>query len=317
MPSEERVTVVVNPRSAGGTTGKHWPALRRKLEAILPGADFHVTLHKGHTTGIVRQALREGATRIVSVGGDGTHMEAVNGFFAGDTRLNPEAVLAILPCGTGSDLARTLKIPRGEAAVSLVQSHNTLLADVGRIRHMGLDGAERTTFFLNTCHIGVGGEVGYQVNGTSKILGGFLAFLWGTLRALTSYRDTPMRVQIDEETFEQKVKDIIIANGAYDGGGMYVAPHARLDSGCFEVYLVGAMSLPDAVRSLPLLYRGALHKRPDIVRYFQAKTIQVESAERVKISPDGEMPGYLPVKVEILPKALRIVSGETHSPDAE
>lgn len=310
MAFTEPTAVIVNPRSAHGRTRKHLPYLQYTLEERLAEPLFLVTESPGHATALVRDALWRGYTRIISVGGDGTHFEVVNGFFDGARAINPDAVLVVLPFGTGSDLARTLSIPKGRRSLDFVTSQNVIRADVGRITcTMEKDRGEVMNYFMSTCRIGIGGEVVDLVNAQSKAYGGFLTYLWGTLQALWRYRDKPMEIWIDGLRIQQVVKELVLANGQYDGGGMHVAPNAQLDDGLFDIYVIGPIGLADALLNLPKIYRGQLRKRPDVVKYFRGRVVKVSSPECVKIQTDGEKPGVLPATVEILPKAIRVVTG--------
>ena len=303
----QRVVAIVNPRSAHGRTGKRWPQLRRDIEAVLGSIGSFETNGPKHATECVREALRHGADRVISVGGDGTHYEVVNGFFDANGPIRPDAVMSVLPQGTGNDLARSLGIPKWPHSLAFLAEGPTVRADVGRMQCQ-TDSGYRTYYFLNTCHVGIGGAVCERVNRKSKAYGGFYTYFWATVATLLTYRDTPMRLEIDGEVIEQPVKDLILANGQYDGGGMHVAPAARLDSGHFEGFLIGPVSLADAFISLPTLYRGKLHTRPDIIRAFTARHIKLESAVQAPTAADGESTGFLPATIDLLPAALSLTA---------
>mgnify|MGYP000893684459 FL=1 len=309
MQPGEKVAVIVNPRSAHGRTARKWPLIQRAIESTLDNVTFFHTERRYHATKLVQQALWQGFTRIISVGGDGTHFEVTNGFFEGASCINPDAVMAILPYGTGSDLARTLHIPRGLKALPYLASDHTVAADVGRITYTDLNGLEGMSYFLNTCHIGIGGEVVDRVNRNTKAYGGFMSYFWHTIMALISYKDKYMKIRIDDIEIEQTVKELIIAKGQYDGGGMHVAPYARLDNGLFDIYIISPVSLRFALFNLHRLYRGRLNDLPEIVQYFRGKEVFVESPEIVKINTDGEMPGILPSTVQVIPGAIKVVTG--------
>lgn len=311
MRDNERVAFVVNPHSAHGRTARRWSSAERQLREIVPEFDVFRTEHPGHATELTRQALWQGYGRIISVGGDGTHHEVMNGFFEGAAPINPDAVMGILPFGTGSDLARTLRIPRSRAALRYIASDSIVTADVGRITYTMEHGEEGMCHCLNTVHNGMGAEIGYKVNVNTKAFGGFPSFFWATITTIGHYAPHKMRIRIDELEIEQEVLDCIVCNGAYDGGGMHVAPQSELDDGLFDIYLIGRIAAWDALLNLHKLYRGKLTKRPDIVKYFRGKCVRLEASERVRISPDGESPGYLPATIQIVPRALKVIAGWT------
>lgn len=306
-----RIAVIYNPHSAHGRTGQRWPTLEAAIRAQLGPVEVFATTAPRHATALTRAALRAGCTRIISVGGDGTHFEVANGFFEHDAPINPDAVMAILPHGTGSDLPRTLGLPRKfHAALPFAASGQVLAADLGHLSCTTESGEQAHCYFQNTCHIGIGSEIGDRVNRNSKAWGGFLSYFWATLRTLVYYRDRPMRVEVDGVVYEQIVKELVVAKGRYDAGGMHVAPHARLDNGLFDIYLIGRVTVAEAFRNLHLVYRGEMHKRPDLVRYLRGTTLHITSPTPTKVAIDGEVPGYLPATLQVTPAALNIVVGK-------
>ncbi len=304
-----RCAVIVNPRSANGKTGRDWPKIEGAVrEACNPERVVH-TEHPGHATTLTREMLREGFELIVSAGGDGTHHEVVNGFFERDTMIRPEATMAILPQGTGSDLARSLQFTTIQEALAALVRGRVCHVDVGRAHFLNHRDEHVSEYFLNCAHIGFGGHVADRVNRTSKALGGFLSFLIGVLKSLVTYRSPVMTARVDGNYVHGRINDIVIANAQWDGGGMFIAPNAALDSGSFEVYVIEDISRLDAVRNLHKIYKGRLMDRPDIVQYFQARRIDATSPERVLINLEGEQPGRLPATFEVLPAALRLITG--------
>lgn len=306
----DRVAIIANPHSAHGRTGKRWPALEAAIRKQFGDITVFKTTHPRHGIELARAALREGYTRIVSVGGDGTHFEVANGFFEDGAPINPDAVMAILPHGTGSDLPRTLGLPRRfHAALPHAAGGNVLRADLGQLVYTTEDGGEASLYFQNTCHIGIGAEVGDLVNKNSKAFGGFPSYFWATLRTLFHYRDREMYIEVDGVPHQQIVKELIIAKGRYDAGGMHIAPQARLDNGLFDIYIIGHVTLRTAFSHLHLVYRGEMMKRPDLVRYLRGHEVKITSPLRTRAAIDGEVPGYLPATLRVVPGALRIVVG--------
>jgi YegS/Rv2252/BmrU family lipid kinase len=270
--------------------------------------DVLETERAGHATELTGRTLRDGCAHVVSVGGDGTHHEVVNGFFDADATVNPDARLSILPLGTGSDLARTLQLSDLDCAVAALSGGITVDADVGRVRYTRDDGEPASRYFINTLHMGLGGAVSERVNHTSKVLGGFASFLWGAIATMATYTNTPMTLTLDDACIEQPCSDVIVANAQYDGGGMHVAPQARLDDGLLDVFVIGDVSRIQAFQNLPRVYRGTLHERPDIVQCRRVRKIEAHSDEAVLLNLDGERPGRLPASIEVVPGAIRLTT---------
>jgi len=108
VTARPRPYAVVNPRAALGKTRRLWPAIYRELAGTLGVFPWDWTERPLHASALVRNALGEGCDLIISVGGDGTLNEVVNGFFDKQRSPNPQAALAVVPCGSGGDFRRSL-----------------------------------------------------------------------------------------------------------------------------------------------------------------------------------------------------------------
>ncbi len=311
MEQRHRIAVVVNPYSGNGRTARQWPKVGRMLEDLLGDYLFLKTNHPGHATELVRQALRDGCDRIISVGGDGTHHEVLNGFFDGLLPINPRAAMAILPMGTASDLARTLHMPRGINAIPHLVSDRVVAADLGRMTFTLANGGQQFLYFINTCHIGMGGAVVNRVNRTTKKYGGRLTYFRGLLSTLLSYKNPLLELEIGDVQIDQVCRDVIVAKGQYDGGGMHVAPNAGIDNGLFDVYVIGDTSRWFVLTHVHKIYQGRLLEHPEHIRFFRTARVTARSKETVLINLDGEQPGQLPAAIEVMPKALRIVTASS------
>ena len=299
---------ILNPRSGNGRAGRQWARLDAEISRLLGEYAVFQTKHPGHATELTRFALHQGYDRIISAGGDGTHYEVVNGFFEGLRPINPEASMAVLGIGTASDLSKTYCVPKGRRAVPYLNSEAVLPIDVGRLTSTTEDGGALIRHFNIAVHMGLGGVVGEHTNRRSKALGGFLTFLIGLITARLEYTAKEMTVECDGEAFSGTLMEAIVAKGFYEGGGMHIAPHGLLDDGLFEVYTIAEMGLIDFLINIPRIYRGTHEKHP-AVRYCRAKRVRITSNDRVVVSTDGELAGVLPATIEIVPRAIRVVTG--------
>ena len=202
MPLEARdvkTAVIMNPRSANGKTGRTWQTLEALARERLGPYTLFATERPGHAQDLTRAALLDGYERIVSAGGDGTIHEVVNGFFEGEKAVSPHAQLAVLPMGTGSDLARMLALPPPRETLCLMEDAVVSPIDIGRAR-VTTDDGKAILHFVNAAHAGMGGEVANRVNRTTKAFGGFASFLWGVVATMMTYRNQAIRLDVDGET---------------------------------------------------------------------------------------------------------------------
>jgi YegS/Rv2252/BmrU family lipid kinase len=299
--------LVVNPNSGGGATGRKWPKLEAEARRLLGNIAVGLTSRPLEAMELTKHALEAGHRTILAVGGDGTLNEVVNGFFRPDgTSIAPDAVVGLLPQGTGGDFRRTLGIPTAwTAALEHLAKAPVRRADVGRVRFRAHDGSEAVRHFFNVGSFGVSGAVDEEVNrSTNKWLGGRLAFMLASMRALSRWRDRRVRIIVDGGAAEEvSVTALALGNGQYFGGGMRVAPEAKVDDGIFHTTLWSRYGLWDFIFRQPGIYSGA-HVTWDKTRCFTAKTLRAESDDRVLLDLDGEQPGTLPATFELLPGAI-------------
>jgi YegS/Rv2252/BmrU family lipid kinase len=300
---------VVNPRSGGGDTGRRWGRLEAEARAGFGDVSVGLTSRPMEAMELARSALLAGHRTILAVGGDGTLNEVVNGFFHEDGSLvAPGACIGLLPNGTGGDFRRTLGLPEDFAAVvRRLAAATPRPVDVGRIRYRSHDGRPGVRHFINVASLGVSGAVDDLVNRSGKQLGR-LAFTLASMRALAAWKDVPVRLRVDGGPVQtHSITCVAAANGRFFGGGMQVAPEARLDDGLLHVTIWSGYGLGTFVLRQPGIYSGA-HVGWAGTRTLAARHLEIESDERVLVDIDGEQPGTLPASIEVLPAAIGLLT---------
>lgn len=309
--SSLKTVFVVNPRSAGGRTRAAWPSLEKIAATHVSDFQVRMTDAPGHATALAREALRGGAEMVVSVGGDGTNNEVVNGFFdEAGAPVKPGAVFGVIPRGTGCDFARGQKIPRNaEAAFARLGGTGSTPLDAGRIDYATADGKTGVRFFVNIAGFGANGDVVNRVNRSGKKLGGFLSFLSATVASLMTYENPRVTFSFDGGTEETATLNVVfVCNGPYCGGGMMAGPEARIDDGAFDVTMIGDLGRLQALMSGRYLYTGKIKSAPK-VRCLRVQSITARPADgksTVLVEADGEQPGILPATWTVLPGVLRL-----------
>jgi len=287
--------VIINPVAGGGRAG-------RAIEWITErDAVVRTTTRRGDAEEFA--AAAEEDRRVIAVGGDGTVQEVVNGLLAHGT----PRTFGLVPIGTGNDLARSLGIPSALAtAWEMATGRETRPIDVAR----ATNGAGTTRWFASAGGIGFDAQVAAAMAQRRGWQASRAGYLLTTLAELRRFSNCRVRVTIDEETFEGPVLFVAAANGAYYGGGMRIAPEARVDDGQIDVCIVGDISRLTALRQLPNLYRGTHVRHPAVSMYAGAR-LRIEGAAATRIHLDGEPFGGLPLEVDLHPGALRIAAPRT------
>jgi YegS/Rv2252/BmrU family lipid kinase len=291
---------LVNPASANGKTGKRWPEIARAAHAAGLRGEAIFSERPGQLGDLAREAADEGATLLVVVGGDGTIHEVVNGI-AGREGIE----LALIPCGTGWDFARTHEVPkRLDGALRIAKGGQARPFDLGRATYRA-DGSEQTAWFANMASVGMSGAVAAKANSTTKALGAKTSYLYALGTVFARWKNVELRVHVDEEERNGLMEDAIVAVGRYLAGGMMITPDAEPDDELFDVLLIGDLTKTELVRVMPKIYRGTHlpHPKGEVLR---GRTVSIEANDPLPIQLDGEQPGTTPVRFEIAPAAIRL-----------
>lgn len=301
--------VIVNPRSAGGRTGRRWDRLRSAVEQRLGKLEVRFTEAPGHAAELARELAGRGHELIVGVGGDGTYNEIANGLL--EARAAEAGVsLGMLPLGTGGDLQRTLGIPsRPDQAIEILAQGRPIEIDAGWLTYRTPDGGTARRYFVNLVSFGMGGEVAARSRNLFSPLGGKASFFFATVQAFTFYRGKTVELVLDDNRVQGawRVLNVAVGNGRYHGGGMDVCPAASLDDGLLEVTVIEDLSLLTLFKDVSYLYGGNIYDHPK-VRHFRASRVVARSAETTRIEVDGEPLGMLPVEIAVLPRRLRVIA---------
>lgn len=307
----EATAVIVNPNARGGWVGRKWPVLEPVLREELGALTAHFTTRRGEGTDLCRAALSGGARLVLAMGGDGTASEVAAGFLleqgVGAAARGP-AAFGYLPCGSGGDLRKTPGTPLDlRLAARAIAAAQPRPIDVGQLDYTGHDGRPGRGYFVNIASFGIGGLVDTLVNDSGKPLGGRLAFLGASVRASMRYHNQPVSLRLDDGPPEEgRIYNVAVSNGRYFGGGMMVAPEARMDDGLFDVVTMGDLSFVQALRLGSLIYRGAHLEMPKVhsrrARKVEARPLN--EGQAVLLDVDGETPGRLPATFTVLPGAL-------------
>ena len=294
------IVFLVNPASAGGSTCRRWPEMARRAAELGLEGDALFSEEPAHLAELAEQAARRGAELIVAVGGDGTVNEVVNGLMRVDV-----AELAIVPRGTGVDIVRTFGIPtKLDEALAVAASGATRVIDAGRAAYRAWSGDIEDSYFVNVASAGMSGAIAKRVNESGR---GFAkaSYFAATLSVFARWKNTEVRVSVDDEIRGGRMHDVIVANCRYLGAGMMICPEAEPDDGLFDVLLIGDITKADLVRTLPKIYRGTHlpHPKAELLR---GSVVSIEADAPLPVELDGEQPGTTPVRFDIVPRALRL-----------
>lgn len=272
--------------------------VRRVVEQVLHDAQidfvFFETQAAGHGFNLAQEALRQGATCVVGIGGDGTLNEIARAL------VDTEVAFGMVPVGSGNAFARAFHISTvpQKACKQLLQAVVTRL-DVGTVEE---------DIFLSTAGVGVDAEVAWQYGARKGKRRGLMPYVMLTLNVLRQYRPRSVRLVLDdgpERVFCPLI--VAIANTAEYGNGVVIAPGAVANDGLLDVRVVEPQSKwMMLVQGLGLISK-AIDKMPG-VHAFKAQKIEVIREDVGHFQFDGEaLEGRTHLTFGIKHKALSVL----------
>ena len=307
-------TLIVNPSAGGGKARKILPDLERQLRSWGVLYEVRETRAPGEATDLAAEATGE---VVISVGGDGTINEVLNG-------LPPGKLLGIVAAGSGNDMVKSLPIPRRplEALETAVYG-KPVAVDVGTVdctagaptggpggengeREPG-KGESRGRFFLNGVGVGFDAEVAVR-KGEIGYLTGLLVYVAAVLETLGKYRAPVFHVQADSLSRSSKQLLIAIGNGRCAGGGFYLTPQADPSDGLLDVCLIDNVGIGTILRLMPKVMAGR-HGGHPTVRFTRTREVRLESVTPFYVHADGEIVGRRvnSVRIGILPARVSVM----------
>ncbi|MGX5679839.1 diacylglycerol/lipid kinase family protein [Schumannella luteola] len=298
-----RLVVAINPTASFGKGRDVGPAVVQTLRAVghdvtsLQEPDFEQLMESG------RWAVASKPDALIVVGGDG--MVNLGANLVAKTRVP----LGIVPSGTGNDMARGLGIPfdNTEAAIrALVDALGRAprSVDAGRVHLVDDDGARAERWFACVLSAGFDAIVNERANRMRRPRGASRYMIALGLE-LARLKPIHYRLELDGEVLETTGALISVGNNVSLGGGMKVTPDAQLDDGLLDVLVVKALSRVSFLRIFPRVFEGT-HVTDPRVSIHRAKRIRIE-ADGLVAYADGERFGTLPIDIEVVPNALRLL----------
>jgi diacylglycerol kinase (ATP) len=296
--------VIVNPAAGAHSTHRKWPSIRNLLKSAGLSFDYQFTEGKGHGIELAKAAANDGYRYLVAVGGDGTIHEVANGIM--QTKSSKETSLGIVSTGTGSDLSRTIGISADYTlACSIITSPRRIIVDMGVVEYLK-DGQTKQRYFINSAGIGFDAETVAFTQKLPKFLGGTLPYLTGLFCSFLGYRNKAVTLTIGDKIEKTRVLTLVVANGGYFGGGMHIAPGAKVNDSQLDVVTIGNISKIGLLKALPSVYKGT-HLAHPLVKLEKATSVKIESIKKCLVQADGEILGEGPASFFIIPAALSLV----------
>lgn len=233
---------------------------------------------------------------VVSVGGDGTVNEIINGFIENHL----QTPLAILPGGTVNDFANHLHLPHDtDDFIQMIEDFQIMKVDIGKVNEH---------YFANVIAGGMFSDISFQVSKADKERFGPLAYYISGIRQLPTQLHTSLHLKItaDDQTFEEDAKLFIITNTSQVGGFKDITPHANVQDGQLDLLIIKNCSTTDLI-SLFKDYKLNSHEKSPFITYVQAKELTIECDKDIIYDVDGEKGTTFPIHVTVEKQSLCVI----------
>ncbi|MDR0431347.1 MAG: diacylglycerol kinase family lipid kinase [Tannerellaceae bacterium] len=288
------VHAIINPISGVGSKRK----VPKMIEEICRKGGLPLTVsfteYAGHASELTKQALNNGAKLVIAAGGDGTVNEIARAM------IHSDAVLGIIPKGSGNGLARELHIPMdSKRALEVIAKGHVTTIDCCKAN-------ERV--FFTTCGVGFDAAVSQKFAREKKR--GSLTYVKNTIEEYLSYEPEIYELLIDNQTIKEKAFLVACANASQYGNNAYIAPHANICDGQMDITVLSPFTPLDIPPLAIQLFTKQLDRNSKI-KMIKASRVTIIRQKDGMMHLDGE-----PVKMEsridisVIPKALNIVTPE-------
>lgn len=289
---------LVNPSAGGGRAARELDRIRERAGRL--SAEVMISESAEDFVERAAEAVRSGVRRLVVVGGDGTVHLAVQAL------AESACELAVLPTGRGDDFATSLGVPADTgAAWDLAVSGAAKSVDLARI-----GGRDRSACWAGAyAGIGFDSAVTRTANAQPRWIPAGLTYVLAVIRTLIGFRAPRVVVDHDGGRFEGRAMFATVCNAPRFGGGMQIAPEARMDDGLLDLVVVRKVPKLALLRIFPRVFSGA-HVGHPAVSISRTRSARITADPEMLLGSDGELEGHVgsePVEVSIAPKALRAV----------
>ncbi|MCR3956701.1 MAG: diacylglycerol kinase family lipid kinase [Gudongella sp.] len=290
--------IIINPSSGKERAADFEVKIRKAIGKGYENLEVRHTEGKWDASRYAKEAGEKGFQLVVALGGDGTVNETVNGLAGFDD----PPVLGIVPMGTVNDLARALHIPLDpEDAIDLLKDGDIRRIDVA---------VANDRYYTNTLAIGKIPSAIHNVDSDEKSRLGPLAYFIASARELA--KDASFRVSLSMDDGSWKGDIEVLAAGLLDtiGGFREILPKAHMGDGMLNILVFKKLDILEAIKISPSVLMGKLEDK-DIIEYFRSKTLHISTSAGISIESDvdGEKGPDLPLKIEVLPGKLRVITG--------
>ena len=294
--------IIANPTSGNHNFSKLWKEIQQLLNEKKLVYSFAFTQFSKHEIELVQKAIQQGFRNFISVGGDGTLHQVVNGVMLQRYVKTSDITIGVIPLGTGNDWIKTYKIPKNILqSINIIAQKKTILQDIGVLKQNKLT----TSYFNNVAGLGYDGYIVEKLKSLKKF--GSIGYLLAGLYGFIFYKKEVFTIIINHQTIKTKSLMIIFGVCKFSGGGMQFTKDVDSADGLLDITIVKNLTLFDMLCNIQKLYNGKIVQHPKIETYQTKELTVIPQNLKTLIQADGELIGAGSVSISIIEKAIHFV----------
>ena len=294
--------IIANPTSGNSKFSKKWKQIEQFLNTKNINYSFAFTQYSKHEIELVQNAIQQGFRNFISVGGDGTLHNVVNGIMMQRYVKTSDITIAVIPLGTGNDWIKTYNIPEDiEKSIEIINKKKTILQDIGVLK------TENSTisYFNNVAGLGYDGYIVNKLNSLKRF--GGIAYLLSGLAGLLFYKKSIFKIIFNDKIIETNCLMTLFGICKFSGGGMQFTKDVDTSDGLLDITIAKNLNLFDLIFNLPKLYNGKIVHHKKIETYKTKEITVIPKKSKPFIQADGELIETGKVSVSIIKKAINFV----------
>ena len=296
--------VIINPISGNGKSKKYISKIINTLNKEKLNFEYAITEYANHEIEITQKQIKKGFKKFISVGGDGTLHNIINGIFNQSIIATSKIKIAVIPVGTGNDWVKNYGISKNISKnIATIKQENTTTQDIGKITFTK---DNTVVYFNNLAGIGFDGHVVNSINKYKKL--GSLSYLIGVLTGFSTYKSKQLKIEFND--LEIKVKSLMTLIGLckYSGGGMRLTHNSNPNDGFFDISIIKHLSLGVVLLNILKLFNGKIINHSKVKTYKTKEiSVSIEGTSLPFIQADGELINSGNFNVSLLPKAIQVI----------
>ncbi|KGL62425.1 diacylglycerol/lipid kinase family protein [Polaribacter sp. Hel1_85] len=294
--------IIANPTSGNRNFSKQWEEIQQLLNNKNLNYSFAFTRFSKHEIELVDKAIQDGFRNIISIGGDGTLHNVVNGIMMQRYVKTSDITIAVIPQGTGNDWIKTYNIPNDvEKAIEIISNKKTILQDIGVLETEN----KTVSYFNNVAGLGYDGYIVNKLKTLKRF--GSIAYLLSGLAGLLFYKKSIFKIIFDDKVIETNCLMTIFGLCKFSGGGIKFTKDVHTTDGLFDITIAKNLNFFNLIFNIKKLYNGNIVHHKKVETYKTKEITVIPKTTKPFIQADGELIGTGKVSVKIIEKAINFI----------